>query len=298
MNRPRPLERSVALCGLLLIVLQVAGSAVPASGRDQAAANPATDAASEGGCRYYRTVWRPWPGEVRPDVSFPQSIGAEVIVTPAGEKQELPSKIRLLPGESPGEGGPLPRQHSLPVPVLPEPPIEIPGAPRIESLPGLPLEEPAEPPVKTPVEAPLQGTSLMVSPRPASLLGLWLLAQVNGNASKSGPPASGEVSHAASLASAVPTRANSGLLTVYVPYDAKVTINGLSTRSRGSRRRYVSHGLNADLGYKYEIRARVVRDGEAVEDVRTVTLTAGDRRVVSFGFNRVPIEGLVSAPAW
>ncbi len=35
----------------------------------------------------------------------------------------------------------------------------------------------------------------------------------------------------------------SGVLTVWVPYDAKVTVNGLLTKSTGSRRQFVSFGL-------------------------------------------------------
>ncbi len=82
-----------------------------------------------------------------------------------------------------------------------------------------------------------------------------------------------------------PTAANSGLLTIWVPHDAKVIINGLTTRSTGSRRQYVSYGLTPGLSYKYEIRAQVVRDGRLLEDVRNVTLTAGQRDAVAFGFN-------------
>jgi uncharacterized protein (TIGR03000 family) len=77
----------------------------------------------------------------------------------------------------------------------------------------------------------------------------------------------------------------SGILTVWVPYDAKVTVNGLETRSSGSRRQFVSNGLKPGLSYKYVVRAQVVRDGQLVEDTRTVTLTAGQITAVAFGFN-------------
>ena len=91
-----------------------------------------------------------------------------------------------------------------------------------------------------------------------------------------------------------PTRANSGLLVVHVPYDAKVTINGIETRSKGSRRTYVSHGLDSSLDYKYTIRAEVVREGQAVWDEKSVVLTAGDREAIAFGFNLGPAGGLAS----
>jgi len=95
-------------------------------------------------------------------------------------------------------------------------------------------------------------------------------------------------------ASAVPTRENSGLLTIYVPYDAKVTINDLLTHSKGSRRRYVSYGLQPGFSYKYEVRAEIVRDGRRVEEKRTVVLAAGDHQTVAFGFNPNLAEGLAA----
>ena len=95
--------------------------------------------------------------------------------------------------------------------------------------------------------------------------------------------------------SKVNTRKNSGLLTIYVPYDARVTINGLATKTKGSRREYVSYGLKPGFSYKYEVRAEVVRDGETVSDVRTVVLTAGGREAVAFGFNSDATEGLAAS---
>jgi uncharacterized protein (TIGR03000 family) len=86
----------------------------------------------------------------------------------------------------------------------------------------------------------------------------------------------------------------SGLLTIYVPYDAKITVNGLATRSQGSRRQYVSYGLKPGFSYKYEVRAEVVRDGQLVEDVRTVMLTAGAREMLTFGFNPAPSQEVAS----
>ncbi len=83
---------------------------------------------------------------------------------------------------------------------------------------------------------------------------------------------------------------NSGVLTVWVPYDAKVTVNGYVTKSTGSRRQFVSYGLQPGLGYKYVIKAEVVREGQTVEDTRTVSLTAGQIESVAFGLNLTPPE--------
>ena len=95
------------------------------------------------------------------------------------------------------------------------------------------------------------------------------------------------------------TPGNSGLLTVWVPYDAKVSVNGMATNSTGSRRQYVSYGLKPGFSYTYEIKAEVVRDGAdgkptIVEDVRTITLTAGQKTSVAFGFNVTPGQDLAA----
>jgi uncharacterized protein (TIGR03000 family) len=94
----------------------------------------------------------------------------------------------------------------------------------------------------------------------------------------------------------MPTQANSGQLTVWVPYDAKVIVNGLETRSTGSKRQFVSFGLKPGFNYKYEVRARVIRDGVAVEETKVVTLTAGGRDSVAFGFNPKPKEEVATNP--
>jgi uncharacterized protein (TIGR03000 family) len=87
----------------------------------------------------------------------------------------------------------------------------------------------------------------------------------------------------------------SGTLTVWVPFDAKVTINGRETSSTGSRRQYVSHGLKSGLAYKYVVHAQVVRDGQVVEDTRNVVLRAGEITAVAFGFNTTTTAGLALA---
>jgi uncharacterized protein (TIGR03000 family) len=102
-------------------------------------------------------------------------------------------------------------------------------------------------------------------------------------------------------------RENSGLLTIYVPYDAKIEVNGLPTRSEGSRRQYVSYGLKPGFSYKYVIRAeatvRVKQDPDdanspmidrLVQEKLEVVLTAGDRQMVTFGFNPTPTQAVAS----
>jgi uncharacterized protein (TIGR03000 family) len=86
----------------------------------------------------------------------------------------------------------------------------------------------------------------------------------------------------------------SGVLTVWVPDDATVTVNGLETRSSGSRRQFVSFGLKPGFSYKYVVRAQVVRNGQVQDDTRTVVLTAGQVTAVAFGFN-TPTQQVASA---
>jgi uncharacterized protein (TIGR03000 family) len=102
------------------------------------------------------------------------------------------------------------------------------------------------------------------------------------------PPAAGSELPGPTNSTMLPTRQNSGLLTVWVPANAKVFINGKETTTEGSRRRYVSHGLQNGLTYKYDIRAEIVRNGMVAEEQKTVYLTAGHSEGVAFGFNREP----------
>ncbi|MBN1590476.1 MAG: TIGR03000 domain-containing protein [Pirellulales bacterium] len=88
----------------------------------------------------------------------------------------------------------------------------------------------------------------------------------------------------------LPTRQNSGLLTIWVPGHAKVFINGKETTTQGSHRRYVSYGLQPGLTYKYEVRAEIVRNGHVAEETKTIYLTAGASEGLAFGFNREPIN--------
>ena len=104
-----------------------------------------------------------------------------------------------------------------------------------------------------------------------------------------------EDSSAGPPSAAAPTYENSGQLTIWAPAKAKITINGYETTSKGSKRRYVSTGLQPGLTYKYVIRAELPRNGKMAEETKTVYLTAGSTEGVAFGFNRKPISALAAA---
>lgn len=113
---------------------------------------------------------------------------------------------------------------------------------------------------------------------------------------KQGPPLSKPTSagvadppEAADL-NAYPTRESGALLTVHVPYHAKVTLNGLETQGKGSQRRYVACGLTPGLSYEYVIEAQVVREGKVLKNCKTVVVSAGVDGTAVFAFAPAPCE--------
>jgi uncharacterized protein (TIGR03000 family) len=72
------------------------------------------------------------------------------------------------------------------------------------------------------------------------------------------------------------------LLSVVVPQEAKVYVNGQLTRTPGPVRRYVSPGLARGRSYTYEVRAEVMRDGQPVSQTKKVRLRAGQTADLAF----------------
>lgn len=66
---------------------------------------------------------------------------------------------------------------------------------------------------------------------------------------------------------------DSAILTVAVPEDAVVTVNGLPTKSSGPIRQFMSTGLEAGFVYKYVVEVRYADSDKA--ETRTVRLRAG-----------------------
>lgn len=73
-----------------------------------------------------------------------------------------------------------------------------------------------------------------------------------------------------------------GTLTVTVPDDAQIFVNGSPTASKGLIRQYVSRNLERGMSYSYEVRAVAVRNGETVEETKTVSLRPGDNTELAF----------------
>jgi len=68
-----------------------------------------------------------------------------------------------------------------------------------------------------------------------------------------------------------------------LPADAKVLVNGASTKSLGAERHYVSRGLEQGRTYSYKLRVEFQRDGQPVVEDKIVQLHAGDSVQVAFG---------------
>ena len=75
----------------------------------------------------------------------------------------------------------------------------------------------------------------------------------------------------------------SGTISVTVPENAKVFINGYETKLPGVNRSYVVNDLEPGMLYEYEVRIVAQVNGRTVEDTQVVTLTSGQRGMVAFG---------------
>lgn len=72
-------------------------------------------------------------------------------------------------------------------------------------------------------------------------------------------------------------------LTVEVPIDATVYVNGLLTKSGGTIRRFAANSLRKGSVYEFEVRAVVTRGGRQISQTKRVKLSSGG--FVQFGFS-------------
>jgi uncharacterized protein (TIGR03000 family) len=73
-------------------------------------------------------------------------------------------------------------------------------------------------------------------------------------------------------------------LVVSLPAEARLTIDGATTRSTTSTRLFVSPTLQPGQDYVYTLRAEIVRDGQTVAQEQRVTVRAGEETQVPFTF--------------
>jgi uncharacterized protein (TIGR03000 family) len=134
------------------------------------------------------------------------------------------------------------------------PDAPMPGVP----MPGVPMDPPMAPGDAAPAPAPAPGDALP-------------------------PPASG-----------ASYRAGKAMILVNVPTDAKVFVNGMATTSQGEQRSFVSRGLSTGYRYTYEVRVQAKRDGQTVEQVKTVQLRAGDNVDLAFDLPKGGLETVLT----
>jgi uncharacterized protein (TIGR03000 family) len=73
-------------------------------------------------------------------------------------------------------------------------------------------------------------------------------------------------------------------LTVSLPAEAKLFIDGQATTTTSNSRKFVSPDLEQGKEYVYTLRAEVVRDGKNVSLTKEVTVRAGETFQTSFEF--------------
>lgn len=81
---------------------------------------------------------------------------------------------------------------------------------------------------------------------------------------------------------------NKGSLTVSLPAEAKLFVNGRQTKSEGGKRTFVSKGLKSGYRYPYTLKAVMNLNGKEVVTTKKVSLRAGDARNIAFKFD-VPV---------
>ena len=86
-------------------------------------------------------------------------------------------------------------------------------------------------------------------------------------------------------------------LTVKVPTEAKVFVNGKPTTTRGTTRTYVSSGTRSGQQYKYEIRAELDQDGTNQVESQVVYAGAGENPTVTFDMGPPVAEGQIADEA-
>jgi len=83
------------------------------------------------------------------------------------------------------------------------------------------------------------------------------------------------------------------ILSLKLPREAKVYINGKLTKTSGTLRQYVSRNLTEDKDYRYRVKAVIEKDGREVVRTQLVNMRPGKDRLVRFNFDQPQITTLV-----
>lgn len=85
--------------------------------------------------------------------------------------------------------------------------------------------------------------------------------------------------HGASTHSVKKTEA---MLTMRVPAESNVFVNGTKTRSTGAQRQFVSRGLKPGYSYSYKVRIETTVSGRPVVETKTVRLQGGQSQTLVY----------------
>ena len=86
------------------------------------------------------------------------------------------------------------------------------------------------------------------------------------------------------------------VLSLVLPSEAKVYINGQLTKTTGTRRSYKSRKLVEDRDYKYQVEAVLVRNGKKIVRTKLVNLRPGHDQTVSINFEEPVTTLALSVP--
>ena len=78
------------------------------------------------------------------------------------------------------------------------------------------------------------------------------------------------------------------LLSIDVPADALVYVNGMLTKTPGTHRQYICSGLLPGKSYAYQVRAVVSRNGKELSDTKVVRFRAGESHDLAFDLGDRP----------
>jgi uncharacterized protein (TIGR03000 family) len=82
-------------------------------------------------------------------------------------------------------------------------------------------------------------------------------------------------------------KAEAARITIHVPADAKLTVDGVECPLTSDTRAFDTPTLQPGQQFYYTVKAEVVRDGKPVSETRRVIFEAGNKVDVEF---RLPVE--------
>jgi uncharacterized protein (TIGR03000 family) len=71
-------------------------------------------------------------------------------------------------------------------------------------------------------------------------------------------------------------------LSIDVPADATVIVNGKVTTSTGEHRLFETNGILPNAAYQYQVQVEYIRDGQPVREEKTIAMTGGQAATLSF----------------